>query len=383
MLLCMKKDMSASKRDQAISEVSAGIDWKLFYRQVNKHRVFPVVYKNMRTFCSGQIENSVMTFLKNKSNQNIGHSLKLSSELVRIVGILNEQEIPVLTLKGPLLSLALYGDMNIRVSNDLDLMINLSDLQRTDRLLIEAGYRRVRPSEILTGKQRDIFLKNNHHYAYSNDLNVHIELHWKFDFIGFNTAFSKTWEDRRTLLVNRTQFNLMSAEEEFLYYVFHGAKHGWNRLRWLSDVAEMIGSNNYNWDIIIKRAGQLKMLHMLAQAMVLCRDLMDTAVPGVLSHVVDDNLRGRKLAFMAIPIILDTIESHQGRNLKKYSFFLMKGFSPKMKYVMMHFDPLQEDIQSVKVSDKVFFVYYLVRPFNWFKRRFLKKHISQKKVDGV
>jgi hypothetical protein len=47
----------------------------------------------------------------------------------------------------------------------------------------------------------------------------------------------------------------------------------------------------------------------------------------------------------------------------------------------MHFSPLQEDIQAVKVSDKAFFVYYLIRPVNWIRRRIFKKHNS-KKIKG-
>jgi hypothetical protein len=379
MLLCMKREMSISQREEAISLISSGIDWKLFYRHVNKHRVLPVVYKNMRTFSADQIDDSVMTALKKKSMQSTGHSLKLSSELVRIAGILNEQEIRFLSLKGPLLSLALFGDMNIRISKDLDLMIDLADLERTDKLLIESGYRRIMPSEIPTGKSRAIFFKNNHHYSYMNDLHVNIELHWKFDYLVFDTAFSRIWEARRTLQVNRTQFYVMNAEEEFLYYVYHGAGHGWNRLRWLSDVAEMIDSNNFDWSIIIKRADQLQMKHALFQAMILCRELMNTTIPEMLAFDVDESRRGRKLAFMAIPIILDTDESHQVRNIKKYTICFLTGLSPKIRYLLMHFDPLDEDIQSIKVSDKFFFLYYVVRPFNWMKRRLFKKHVTQKK----
>ena len=71
---------------------------------------------------------------EDKSGEFINDKLK-QFELVRhflyITDKLRINNIPFISIKGPLLSLRLYGDPTVRISSDIDLLINKGQINRT------------------------------------------------------------------------------------------------------------------------------------------------------------------------------------------------------------------------------------------------------------
>lgn len=56
--------------------------------------------------------------------------LYLSAEMERINKLCNENEIRMIFLKGPVLSQDLYGDISLRTSCDLDVLIPMQNLEK-------------------------------------------------------------------------------------------------------------------------------------------------------------------------------------------------------------------------------------------------------------
>ena len=63
--------------------------------------------------------------------------LHLSGEMEQVSKLFTENEIRTLFLKGPVLAHDLYGDISLRTSSDLDLLIPLHDLDKAEELLIK------------------------------------------------------------------------------------------------------------------------------------------------------------------------------------------------------------------------------------------------------
>ena len=51
-----------------------------------------------------------------------------------------QRGIRTLVLKGPTLALDLYGDVSLRTSKDLDILIPLTEIEQAERLMTELGY---------------------------------------------------------------------------------------------------------------------------------------------------------------------------------------------------------------------------------------------------
>jgi hypothetical protein len=84
--------------------------------------------------------------------------------------------------------------------------------------------------------------------------------------------------------------NWLSCEDLLLLLSFHGGKHGWEKLIWLADVAEMIASNPHlDWEYVLDHARRAGGLRMLLLGMVLARRLLGTAIPKDLDLPLDQD----------------------------------------------------------------------------------------------
>ena len=369
MLLCAGKEMSEPRIMEAKRILSEGIDWDVFINYLDKHRLIPIAYENLRLNVGEATNKRGLKKLEILRKRQMARSMKIASEWVFVNTLTETKSLRVLQLKGPALSLEIYKDIDSRISKDLDLLVDRTDLDRADRFLLESGYKRLIPSIEMTPKQEAVWLQSNHHYSYIGAKNVSIELHFRFDSLLDQTPFDQFWEHRRIESFGGANYSLLPAEEAILYYVYHGAKHGWNRLRWLVDVFELLQGDSYDAERLILLARERRITHVLAQAVILCGRLLHAKLPETLCAEAEKDEAGLKLAKMALPIILAPDGGEKSLSVKKYIFLLQRGFSNKKRYVLKLFQPLEGDFRSVSVGDKAFFVYYLVRILNWVKRR--------------
>jgi hypothetical protein len=71
-------------------------------------------------------------------------NLRAAWESKRVLESFERAGIPVLFVKGLSLSAFAYGDPFLKMSSDIDLLIDSADLQLTGEILIELGYKPVR-----------------------------------------------------------------------------------------------------------------------------------------------------------------------------------------------------------------------------------------------
>lgn len=147
----------------------------------------------------------------------------LYKELVFLQGVFSRNDIRVIPLKGPLLSLKLYNDVTFRTSKDLDFLVNKKDYGLIEEQLCSFGYSG--PTKVDFSVQNEVkFLKDDiqveiHVYLFSPK---HIEASYTMDFL-------KRFE------VDNKRLSMTNAGE-FLYLCLHGAKHRWSRKKWLEDI---------------------------------------------------------------------------------------------------------------------------------------------------
>jgi N-acetylglucosaminyldiphosphoundecaprenol N-acetyl-beta-D-mannosaminyltransferase len=101
--------------------------------------------------------------------------LHLEVETRRVTALLAERGIPALPLKGPLLAEEAHGDLGLRDSDDVDLLVPRSRLAAAAELLIAEGY----------GEPADPLRANglpDLHLALAHPRRPSVELHWRVDF---------------------------------------------------------------------------------------------------------------------------------------------------------------------------------------------------------
>ncbi len=92
-------------------------------------------------------------------------------------GCWGEFSIPAIPLKGAALSDSLHGDVSLRVSTDLDVLVPRRLAARAIRIIEESGYRK----EFSEGFFQDLSLRNNIEFPLTRDvlgIRIPLELHW-------------------------------------------------------------------------------------------------------------------------------------------------------------------------------------------------------------
>ncbi len=131
-----------------------------------------------------------------------------------------------------------YGDLSLRQFGDLDILIHKRDLLRAKELLISQGYQLK-----LTDAQEAA-----HIYSYCTlpfvrtNGKILVELHWALT--GKHWPFPFDFDRLRAHLIpvscGEAQLFSLRPEDLLLFLCVHGAKHHWERLMWICDVAALV-----------------------------------------------------------------------------------------------------------------------------------------------
>ncbi|USK31654.1 nucleotidyltransferase family protein [Bacillus sp. F19] len=347
------------------------IDWTLFLKLCTHHRVYTMIYPRLKQLPEDMIPSNVIQYLADKYKNNTFKMLFLSAEMEQLSMKLTEEQIRVLFLKGPVIAHDLYGDISLRTSSDLDFLVPFEKLEITEELLESLGYKKDEYIHSVLGDWK----WRHHHFTYFHPVKkIKAEVHWRLNpGPGPEPHFDDLWKERRKSNLTFSPIYFLGKEDLFLFLVSHGARHGWSRLRWLSDIQHMMGQD-IDWNRIQVLLKKYHFINQGSQALVLASELLNAEVNTDMTHMVE-NKKSRGLAQEAIfyfermvnlhtdPVPDDICKYHA-----KHLFSLM---SPKQKllFLLSCIHPLPEDAETLPLPNRLHFLYFLLRPFLWAWRK--------------
>ena len=252
--------------------------WKRLFDLADHHGVQPLLHQAL----SG-LENVVppddLLALKQAHQTNLHKALLLSRELIRIVGSLTALGIDVMPYKGLAAAEILYGDIALRQSGDIDLLIHPQDLPRIRDAVRGLGYK---PHFVLSEVQERAYLQSGYEYAFDGAAGPNLlELQWamqpRFYAVDFN--MDGLFQRAVTVSVAGQPMRTPSPEDLFLVLSVHAAKHVWGRLVWLCDIAQLMQLPNLNWDWVGSQARRLGIVRILRVTMLAANHLLEAAIP--------------------------------------------------------------------------------------------------------
>ena len=190
-------------------------------------------------------------------------TLRMTAELLRVLDQFASVGIGALVVKGPVLAVRAYGNPAMRSYGDLDLLVRQRDIRYATELLLAAGYRAAVPlAAIDAGKIPGQYLFSR------ADSNLLVELHNDLTLRYFPRRLPlETWFARQVYVqLDSREAPALSVEDELVLICVHGAKHLWERLMWIADVAALVSRQaNLDWEraaFSAKEVGAGRMLHM-------------------------------------------------------------------------------------------------------------------------
>ncbi len=369
LLDCLRYDNQSIDKNR-LSRLSE-TEWQSLATLALQQSVGPLLDHKLTTNGLGSIMPDVVKQkLRQQYRHNTFRNLKLQSELRQVVIALREADIPVITLKGIYLALAVYNNSGLREMNDIDLLIKSSDIDKAKQVLHEIGYNALGAEIPSTSFQHLPPLKKPNAIA-------HIELHWNIvpSTSPFNIDPDKLWERAQPFCVADFELLTLSPEDLLLHLFLHSAyMHRFVQgVRSLADIAEVVQSSHdqLDWIVLEHRHRQWQCSAATNISLLLTNQLLKIKFPGHITNTIQSlDIDSRLLAYTLNQLVGDETEKLTitrnfatlwGDNslLTNVKILLRSIFRPPKNIAQMYGIP--ED------SLRVYF-YYLVRAKDLWRR---------------
>lgn len=283
--------VTALRRDEARARLhrrlAGPIDWEAVLDSAHRHGVTPIVYRALRVTPAGLVPPDVLAALRRFHLENARRCLLLTGWLHRVVEGLAAAGVQAVPYKGPVLAALAYGNIASRQAGDLDLLIDPGNLATAKQALRGDGFR---PQTPLETWQEHQLVRAAHPYTLVRDEErIVLELHWSVSPRSLSAGLGGIFPRERLeeVAAAGTKFLTLPTDVLLIALCVHGAKHVWERLGWIVDVAELIARRpGLDWAGVLACAGETGHLRELLLGCLLARDLLGTDLPEALSRRV-------------------------------------------------------------------------------------------------
>lgn len=280
---CISHQPEAARRDALRSYLRAGADWENVLREAARHGVCPLLVHNLEHLLGG-LPSPLCDHVQESRRKRSIHANFLVQELGRIYELCEDNDLPLLTLKGPVLADRAYGGIAMRRYIDLDILIPEGRFSELDRLLRSAGYEYPAKREKLKGWRQTVFRALKGQWQYTRGGGVfNLDVHTRIMPPGypFPADFWAFWErSEEVQLKGRVVVKGLAPEDQALMLSYHGVKNYWRSLRYVADIAQLVrAESSLNWSALVERARKIRATRTLGLGLSLARDVLDVSLP--------------------------------------------------------------------------------------------------------
>ena len=327
------------------------------------HGMEPLAAWYLNTDCAAMFAPDFYDRMHAILQRNTANFVLLSTDLIKVLRILQARGIPVVPLKGPVLAVTLFNEIPWRESCDLDLLVRRADVGRAKDALIEAGYQL--DSQLRSGEENDAFHWRSQLVLFRDDVSPALDLHWELLPSLFPCAryFDSVWERLQHATFHDENILTLSAEDQLFFLCAHAARHSWHSLRLAVDVARLIYVHpDLDWDSVI-RAGRDSDGTVLALGLWIVSHLLDVRLPESALRYANEAIDPKPFASQLLERMMTlTPDQYENSSELRLQLRLAAGWWPKLRcaagYVLL---PTDAD-GALRLPASLFFLYYLYRP---------------------
>ena len=371
LLICSARVCLDSEKASRIEELlRKTIDWEYLLLLAIRHGLTPLLYSHLNTTGSNIVPVDVLHRLKNYSRQNATYNLLLTGELIKLQRLFQSHDIPVVPFKGPILAACFYGDIGLRQFSDLDLLVRKQDVLKAREVLASAGYL---PRYHLGATQTVAMVEQKCEESFDRDDAAIVDLHWSIIPARFSFApdTDAIWRRLVRVPLLGCEFLTVAPEDLMMLLSVHGAKHAWERLSWICDLAELIRApGSMDWDSVIEAASRNGGQRILFLGLFLASDLLSAPLPADVFERVRADRRVKLLAAKVYASLFRGID-RQSRFFETDMLYLqsMTRVKDRVHLCLDHLRPTSLEWQMVSLPHYLSFFYYPLRP-----ARIIEKH---------
>jgi hypothetical protein len=298
---CCRWPPSDAAREEVRRRAASSIDWSLFLSLVRRHRVEGLVHRALSD--AGVETPPEIRAVLARAAAGIGmQNLRHAAESLKLKRQLEEEGIAFLFLKGVTLGALAYGNLGLKQAWDIDLLVAAEQAVAAAAVLDRAGYVRSLPTPDLSEEKFRSWMAHCKEslWTSSSDGTV-VELHTALvDNIRMLPGVSARSEPLSVTISPGNALPTLREGELYSYLCVHGATHGWSRLKWLADVAALLGGKPpAETERLHRVAESLGAGRSSAQALLLSSELLSLPLPPQLRQELESDRATRWLAQLA------------------------------------------------------------------------------------
>ena len=253
-------------------------------------------------------------------------NLQLLGVLKKIQHALEGGGIPWISMKGPVFTEQYAGDISLRLSGDLDVLVRPRDVPLAESILAGIGIASPSPARPFA---RWLGIRQHEHSYHSQSPRYLVELHWSlasdcYEIVDLDTVFRRS----RVAKLDSGAFPVLSPEDALLYAALHALGHRWEHAYHLKTLDWILHETqpgrdgtrlprSLDWDYVTYAAAKARKTRALLLGLALARDWLgaylpdqllrmissDPALPS-LQRLVADNFRGGGPAASSLKTLL-------------------------------------------------------------------------------
>ena len=365
-----------------------GLEWAYFDRLVKQHKIQPLLIRGIRKLGPEAEKYPALAALAREQNRYAAGNMRRLQALAEVNAAFAREGIRMLSMKGPLLSMELYGDPGMRTSKDLDLMVSPEDLSRAGEVLKGLGYELEPHPYATTPLQHKYYnlIENEKHEVYHRD-EICLELHWQHDY-QTEQFFDDLWERREERPFMGGKTAIMGADDRYPALFIHAAEHGFMRLRWLLDLYELQKKPGFSWERLFglleqQGVGELLLETMLVMYRLRLPNLKDVDCgrfalngngEGIVLRVVPELQKTAKRAVALCDAVWPLLLKEVGTKEDQWQTYdrLMPSavlIKTPLRWFFSAVGPTVYEFELIALPDWLFWLYFIIRPFNWAYRK--------------
>jgi hypothetical protein len=238
-------------------------------------RILPLLFHNVKQ----HLEPDVRAQLRQVSLEYWAQNQKLLHRLEKLLARLQSEGIPTLVLKGLALSRMHYGDMALRPTSDLDILVPESDARGVIRSLQRNGW--TNNYFFSRAPELDYFYSHVHSITFTHPDYGDLDLHWHALYVAtFPGADRHFWSGSVPLPLKNMTTRTLSATDQLLHACVHGYEaNDLAPIRWIADAMIVLRTSQIDWARLVQVAKQLSITVPLGASLSFLRATFPTPIP--------------------------------------------------------------------------------------------------------
>jgi hypothetical protein len=364
-LSCGRALIDPAAKQRVRSLIQSGLNWPVAVAFAERHRLSPIVYETVACTSQDLISPEQLHVLRVATAPSTAAGMALLREMLHLHRLFEAAQILVIPYKGPLLAWLAYGSFIRREYSDLDFAVEQKYIPDTLAVLKSAGYHpQFDPREAHAGQDGSA---PGQYSFLSHPQKILVEFHTERTLRYFPVPidFQELTSRLMTVEIGGQRLRTFSIEDTLVMLCVHGAKHFWERLGWVLDIAKLMTAQKVDWTLVQQIAAKMETTRVLLLGLYLAHDIFDAPLPGQLLEEIRRDLTVPELAEKVYEQYAGISDPGAGVLPRAmFRFRLRDGFAQGLRHTLrLAMSPTESDRQTVRLPRWLTPLYMLVRPW--------------------